>query len=101
MSLIMSMQHPLGIPPSLRENIDYIFIFKETNNSTKRRIYDNYLGFIGTFEMFNEIIDRLNSNNFECLVIDRYRQTISIYVAKNANEHEPFLSLTNHEYVLK
>jgi len=38
--LVITMQYPLGIPPNLRTNIDYVFILREPYISNRRRIYD-------------------------------------------------------------
>jgi hypothetical protein len=67
-ALIISMQHPLVIPPILRPNIDYIFIFMEPNTRNRKKIYNNYAGMFPTFELFCQFMDKLDHN--ECLVID-------------------------------
>ena len=66
--LIITMQYPLGIPPNLRTNIDYVFILREPYISNRRRIYDNYAGMFPTFEAFCTVMDQC-TENFECLVI--------------------------------
>lgn len=65
---MITMQYPLGIPPSLRTNLDYVFILRENNMANRRRIYENYAGMIPSFELFNEIMDQC-TENYECLVI--------------------------------
>jgi hypothetical protein len=67
--LIMTMQYPLGIPPNLRTNIDYVFILREQYITNRRRIYENYAGMFPTFESFCQIMDQC-TENYECLVID-------------------------------
>jgi len=66
--LCITMQHPLGIPPSLRTNIDYVFILRENIMSNRRRIYENYASMFPTFELFCNIMDQ-TTENYECLVI--------------------------------
>ena len=66
---ILLMQFALGIPPSLRTNIDYIFLLKEPIHSNKKRLYEHYAGMFPTFDMFSQVMDRC-TENFECLVID-------------------------------
>ena len=63
------MQYPLGIPPTLRTNIDYVFILREPYIANRKRIYENYAGMFPTFESFCQIMDQC-TENFECLVID-------------------------------
>tara|TARA_B100000683_G_C12391808_1_gene515831 strand:- start:174 stop:1040 length:867 start_codon:yes stop_codon:yes gene_type:complete len=67
--LVITMQYPLGIPPNLRTNIDYVFILREPYISNRKKIYDNYAGMFPTFESFCQIMDQC-TENFECLVIN-------------------------------
>lgn len=69
MFFIISMQYPLGIPPNLRTNIDFIFILRENIVANRKRIYDNYAGMFPTFEVFCQVMDQC-TENYECLVID-------------------------------
>lgn len=66
---ILTMQFALGVPPSLRTNVDYVFILRENIWSNRKRLYDHYAGMFPTFEMFCETMDQC-TENFECLVID-------------------------------
>ena len=67
--LIITMQYPLGIPPNLRTNIDYVFILREPYISNRKRIYENYAGMFPTFESFCQVMDQC-TENYECLVIN-------------------------------
>ena len=67
--LIITMQYPLGIPPNLRTNIDYVFILREPYIKNRRIIHENYAGMFPTYESFAQIMDQC-TENYECLVID-------------------------------
>jgi len=67
--LIITMQYPLGIPPNLRTNIDFVFILREPYINNRKRIYENYAGMFPTFESFCQIMDQC-TENYECLVIN-------------------------------
>jgi hypothetical protein len=67
--LIITMQYPLGVPPALRTNIDYVFILREPYIANRRRIFDNYAGMFPTFESFCQVMDQC-TENYECLVIN-------------------------------
>jgi len=67
--LIITMQYPLGIPPNLRTNIDYVFILREPYIANRRRIWENYAGMFPTFESFCQVMDQC-TENYECLVIN-------------------------------
>jgi len=72
--VIITMQYPLGIPPNLRTNIDYTFIFRDNIKNNRKRIYDNYAGMFPTFDSFCSILDQ-TTENYECLVIDNGSQS--------------------------
>ena len=67
--LLITMQYPLGIPPTLRTNIDYVFILREPYIANRKRIYENYAGMFPTFESFCQVMDQC-TENYECLVIN-------------------------------
>ena len=66
---ILTMQFALGIPPSFRTNIDYVFILRENYVSNRKRLYEHYAGMFPTFEMFSQVMDQC-TENYECLVIN-------------------------------
>jgi hypothetical protein len=67
--LLITMQYPLGIPPTLRTNIDYVFSLREPYIANRKRIYENYAGMFPTLESFCQVMDQC-TENFECLVIN-------------------------------
>jgi len=72
--LVITMQYPLGIPPNLRTNIDYVFILREPYLTNRKRIWENYASMFPTFESF-------------CAVMDN---TTEIFWYKAENNHPPF-----------
>lgn len=72
--LIITMQYPLGIPPTLRTNIDYVFILREPYLSNRKRIWENYASMFPTLESFCSVMDQ-TTENFECLVINNNAKT--------------------------
>jgi len=66
--LIITMQYPLGIPPNLRTNIDYVFILRENYLSNRKKIWENYASMFPTLESFCSIMDQ-TTENYECMVI--------------------------------
>lgn len=67
--LIITMQYPLGIPPNLRTNIDYVFILRENYFKNRKVIYENYASMFPSFESFCQVMDQ-TTENFECLVLN-------------------------------
>jgi len=89
--LVITMQYPLGIPPTLRTNIDYVFILRENYIANRKRIYENYAGMFPTFESFCQVMDQC-TENYECLVINnnsksnQLREQVFWYKADDHNE---------------
>lgn len=89
---ILTMQYPLGIPPDLRTNIDFVFILRENIIANRKRIYDNYAGMFPTFDVFCKVLDSC-TEDFQCLVIhnasrsNRLEDQVFWY---KAEIHEPF-----------
>jgi hypothetical protein len=67
--VVITMQYPLGIPPNLRTNIDYVFILRENIVSNRKRLYEQYAGMFPSFDIFCQVLDQC-TENYECLVID-------------------------------
>ena len=66
---IITMQYPLGIPPVLRTNVDYVFILRENFISNRKRIYENFGAAFPSFDFFCQIMNQC-TENYECLVIN-------------------------------
>tara|TARA_A100001015_G_scaffold302945_1_gene391817 strand:+ start:708 stop:1541 length:834 start_codon:yes stop_codon:yes gene_type:complete len=97
--LIITMQYPLGVPPNLRTNIDYVFILREPYITNRKRIWENYAGMFPSFESFCQVMDQC-TENYECLVINNNSKsnnlTEQIFWYK-ANPHGSF-KLGSKEY---
>ena len=74
---IITSQTPLGLNPSLRSQIDYVFIFKNNVIKEREKIYNHYAGICNSFDVFNKIMDNTTAN-FEVMVIDNTTQENSI-----------------------
>lgn len=68
-TFLITMQYLLGIPPSLRTNVDYIFLCRETKITMKKKLYEHYAGMFPDFQMFCQVLDEC-TKDFGCLVID-------------------------------
>jgi len=69
-TLILTLNYPMGIPPSLRGNIDYVFICGENDISNQRKVYETYAGVFPTFELYLDAATRCTRNH-NCLVLDK------------------------------
>jgi hypothetical protein len=66
---IFTSQYALAAPPMLRNNIDYVFVLREPRILSRKKLHENYAGFVPTFDLWNQIIGQC-TENYECLVID-------------------------------
>lgn len=89
---LLTMQFPMGIPPALRSNANFVFILRDSVISNRKRIYEQYAGMFPNFDVFCNIMDQC-TEDFECLVIhntsksNRFEDQVFWY---KANIHEPF-----------
>jgi hypothetical protein len=65
---VVTSQYALGLPPILRNNIDYTFILRDPYMRSRKILYENYAGMFPNFKAFNDVMNAC-TNNFECLVI--------------------------------
>lgn len=66
---LITMQFPLGIPPSLRLQVDFVFILRDNVIQNRKKTYESFAGMFKTFDMFCQVMDQC-TENYECLVID-------------------------------
>ena len=97
--LIITMQYPLGIPPNLRTNIDYVFILRENYLSNRKKIWENYASMFPTLESFCSIMDQ-TTENYECMVISNNAKSnkINDQVFWYKAENRPDFKLGAKEY---
>lgn len=61
-TLIFTMQFPMGITPEIRCNFDYVFLAADDMISNQKRMYDHYAGMFPAFDSFRQIFYQLTSN---------------------------------------
>jgi hypothetical protein len=63
------MQYCMDLPPDLRGQCDYVFVFREPIVQNRKRLYENFFGIFPSFEMFEQVL-KVCTENYECLVLD-------------------------------
>lgn len=61
--------YPIEIYPTLRTYFDYIFIMKGHSFECRKRIWENYVGILENFEMFQSIFSELTKGGDMCMVV--------------------------------
>jgi hypothetical protein len=78
-NFIMTAQTPIAMPPMLRHNIDYIFVYRGLHQKYLKRLYEEYGYYItATFELFNKIYEQLTADPFACMVINHTTRSVKI-----------------------
>ena len=97
--LIITMQYPLGIPPNLRTNIDYVFILREPYLTNRKRIWENYASMFPTMESFCSVMDQ-TTENYECLVINNNAKSnqLNDQIFWYKAEHRPSFKMGAKEF---
>lgn len=72
--LLITMQYPLGIPPPMRANVDYVFLCRNNMVKEREKLYHQYAGMFPNMEVFNTVLTQC-TEDYECLVISK--RTIS------------------------
>lgn len=91
-TFIMASQEPMGMPPELRSNIDYVFICNQNNYKDRDKIYDNYVSGFKNKKEFNRILDKC-TENYKVVVINktaRSNKMEDIVFWYKAREHHNF-----------
>ena len=94
-TMLVAMQHGTSVPPELRGNTDYAFLFDERLPANRKRLFDNFASaVVPSMEVFDHLMDNIPGTH-ACLVIDnrvgrgrRPEDGVSYYIAKQ--DHAPF-----------
>lgn len=76
-TLIITLQDPVGIPPSLRTNIDYVFLCKDTNKQNRKKMYDMYAGMFPSSQLFEDTMFQV-CDKYNALVLYKNSQSYKL-----------------------
>lgn len=68
-TVVTVLQYPMRLSPGIRCNLDYVFLFREPQRSTRKMLYENYATVFPTFEEFCQAFEQITSDPFACMVI--------------------------------
>jgi hypothetical protein len=91
-TFILTMQEPMGIPPSLRGQMQWCFICKNNARNEREKIWRNYATIFPTLPVFEKVLMKC-TENYRCLVIDTSSLSYNISDAVfwyKASIHGPF-----------
>lgn len=76
-TLIITLQDPVGIPPKLRSNIDWVFVCKDTTRQNRKKIHEMYAGMFPTFSLFEDTMMQV-CDNYKCLCLFKNSQSYKL-----------------------
>lgn len=63
------MQTPIGLPPELRLNFDYVFLLKENSAINRKKLWMNYASVFPSLDIFEKVFAKI-TENFCSMVIN-------------------------------
>lgn len=72
--LMVGSQYAIDLPPDVRKSVSYVAIFREPEESERKKLYINLGGSCGKYETFCELMDQL-TGDFTCLIIKKRSQS--------------------------
>ena len=69
-TLMVSVQYVMDMPPDLRSQIDYTFVFAEGNKVNREKLYKQFFGIFDNFKQFDKTLNTVTVD-YQCLVSDK------------------------------
>jgi len=67
--IINATQYIMDIPPAIRNNTDYVFLFKDNIHTNREKVWKHFFGIFSEYSDFNEVLDKA-TENFGCVVLN-------------------------------
>ena len=111
--LLFGLQYSISMTPRQRNQIDYVFIGRETNFENKRKLYEHYGNFFTSFKSFSDALDEITKDDYRFMVISFRKLNCDFISTSNkkliencvfwykAQEHEMFSLLSDPKQVVK
>jgi hypothetical protein len=88
-TLLLTTQYAIDVPPALRGNVDYVFLMRENNLQTCAKLHKNFGGIFPTTAVFNQAM-RACTVDFGSLVLDFVNDRAFRFRVDMEEEKEPF-----------
>lgn len=88
-TLILTTQYAIDVPPALRGNVDYVFMMRENNIQTCNKLYKNFGGTFPTCTLFVQAL-KVCTQDFGSMVIDCVTDSVHRFRADIESEKEEF-----------
>jgi len=88
-TLIITTQYAIDVPPALRGNVDYVFLMRENNLQTISKLHKNFGGVFPNANVFHEAL-KACTHSFGSLVLDNVKEKVHKYRVNMSDEQVPF-----------
>ena len=68
-TIIITMQDPMGITPKLRTNVEYVFICRDPRVNNQDKIWNHYAGIFPDKVQFRTTMNKM-TQDYQCMVLD-------------------------------
>lgn len=68
-TLVISAQYAVAIPPMYRSNTDIVILLRDTARQNRKKLYDSFCGIFDNLDIFNAVFSDLTAN-YGCMVIN-------------------------------
>ena len=68
--ILNSVQYCVDLPPSFRQNTDYVIAMREPDIDMRKKLFKFYFGIFGTFKEFEKVFTKM-TDDFGCMVLDK------------------------------
>lgn len=94
-TLVITTQYAIDVPPALRGNVDYVFLLRENNLQTVAKLHRNFGGLFPNVNVFNQAL-KACTQNFGSLVIDNVNEKVHRFRVDMEAEKESFRMFSAH-----
>jgi energy-coupling factor transporter ATP-binding protein EcfA2 len=77
-TLLVTTQYAIDVPPALRSNVDYVFLMRESNVQTQQKLFKNFGGAFPHHTVFAEALKACTAD-FGAMVIDNVKERVCKY----------------------
>ncbi len=70
-------QYCIDMPPDIRKSVSYAAIFREPEETERKKLYNNFGGLAGSYDNFCDLMDQL-TGDYTCLIFKKRSQSNKI-----------------------
>jgi len=70
-------QYAIDMPPDVRKSVSYVAIFREPEETERKKLYNNFGGMAGSYNRFCDLMDQL-TGDYTCIIFKKRSQSNNI-----------------------